>query len=55
MIPLPFFQPSNERLIITVARVVLALPVSQSQEKVKRWIAEVDLAEGKVMNVVEYS
>lgn len=55
VIPPPFFQPSDETLTINVVGVVLVVTPSESQEKAKRWIAEVDLAEEKVINIVGYS
>lgn len=55
VIPLPFFQPSDETLTINVVGVVLVVTPSESPEKAKRWIAEVDLTEEKVINIVGYS
>lgn len=55
VIPLPFFQPSGETLTINVVGVVLTATPSDSQAKPKRWMVEVDLVEGKVINIVERS
>ncbi|TET44512.1 MAG: hypothetical protein E3J66_00775 [Dehalococcoidia bacterium] len=54
VIPLPFFQPSDDTLTITVAGVVLATAPIGSQASVGRWIVEVDLVEERVINIVEY-
>jgi len=54
VIPLPFFQPSDETLTINVVGVVLIKAPSDSQEA-ERWIDEVDLTEEGVINIVEYS
>mgnify|MGYP001046826506 CR=1 FL=1 len=50
-IPLPFFQPSDETLTINVVGVVLIKAPSDSKAKAERWIVEVDLVEGKVINI----
>ena len=55
VIPLPFFQPIDETLTINVVGVVLTIAPSEPQEKAKRWIAEVDLTEEKVIDIVGYS
>lgn len=54
VIPLPFFQPSDGTLTVNVVGVVLTAAPSDSQAKVDRWIAVVDLVEGKVVEVVKY-
>lgn len=55
VIPLPFFQPSDETLTINVVGVVLIKAPSDSQAKAERWIVEVNLVEGKVINIIEHS
>ena len=52
VIPLPFFQPSDEVLTINVVVVVLTTTPSDSQ--VERWIVEVDLTENEVVDIVEH-
>jgi len=54
VIPLPFFQPVDGSLTINVVGVVLTVASSDSQAKAERWIAVVDLVEGKVVEVVQY-
>jgi len=54
VIPLPFFQPSDEVLTMNVAGVVLVAAPSDFHAKAKRWMAGVDLSEGKVVDIVEY-
>lgn len=53
VIPLPFFQPSDETLTISYCGVVLIKAPSDSEAK--RWIVEVDLTKEKVINIVGYS
>lgn len=54
VIPLPFFQSSDDTLTINVAGVVLATAPIDFQAGVGRWIVEVDLVEERVINTVEY-
>lgn len=53
VIPLPFFQPSDGALTVNAVGVVLIKVPPGSQARAERWIVQVDLTEGKVINIVE--
>jgi hypothetical protein len=54
VIPLPFFQPADEMLMVNLVGVVLTAAPSDSQAKTERWVVEIDLSEGKVIDIIRY-
>ena len=54
VIPLPFFQPSEETLTIEVVGVVLRSTAIDGEAEAGGWLVEVDLVEEGVINILEY-